>query len=242
MKQQIPSFLCSYTYLKGWEKFRSQLNYSEWVLDSGAFSKTPITVDTYRDTCLRLLDTEKPPVEIFGLDVIGDPVATHNNCKLLHKAIPGIIPTYHLGEPLDFLKEYSKEYPKIAIGGCAKKSTKVKADFAARCFQAIYPHRIHAFGYGSKDLLMKFPFETADSSCWDSYWRFGNAISYKWRVLCTNKRGMEVPSLRQDVLAYLRIEAEVRARWRGKFKHLRLAIATGCQESIFKSLEHSING
>lgn len=212
------SVLVSYVYLDQWLKHRDQYGYlvRDWVVDSGAFSvwnagKT-IDLQEYIDRCAALLAGDRPPVEIFGLDVIGDWAAGLRNVEEMCRQGVDCIPAYHLGEPESVLVDMAKAYPKIALGGMVQiKDGKAKLAWAEQCFARVWPKRIHGFGVSQEYVLSAIPFDTVDMSSWAAGHRYGRWASYGADI--KTARNPKDTSLRPDVEHYLQLERRLRSKW-----------------------------
>src|SRR5262245_15573164 len=129
-KPGVASLLVSYYYLDRFlrGKVRFNYNFRDWVMDSGAFSAhnsgKVISLEKYIEVCLKLLAEDKQLTEVFSLDVIYNPEASVENTEKMWQAGVPAIPTFHFGEPWEFLQEMAKQYPKIALGGAVRKSNK----------------------------------------------------------------------------------------------------------------------
>ncbi len=215
----IGGWLVSYYYLDGFLKVQPDYLYRDWVMDSGAFSahNSGVVIDlpTYIGMCGRLLDNDKTLAEVYALDVIGDHEASLINTETMWEHGIPAIPCYHAGEPWEFLVHIAKHYPKIAIGGVARKGTEVKMKFAEQCFARVWPKKIHGFGMAGEELVMGFPFHSVDSTSWEmgpmafgNWFRFGKM----------DARAKAFPDgkfdLRSQIKAYLKLEAKARERWR----------------------------
>ena len=83
-----------------------------------------------------------------------------------------LLPVYHIGEDISNLQrmiDFGCEY--VALGGLVGKSKKQKVEFLDFVFEYIKnsnnPNLMtHAFGMTSKDLLVKYPFTSCDSTSW----------------------------------------------------------------------------
>ena len=101
----------------------------------------------------------------------------------------GLLYTFHVGEPIEFLKqalEWTDEngdyIPYIALGGMVGKPAEVRDRFLEQCFDAIAkssnPHvKVHAFGMTDRNLLMKYPITSADSTSWIMTGAVGSIMS-----------------------------------------------------------------
>lgn len=209
-----PALLVAYPFLRGFQKAREHYSFRDWALDSGAFSvhSRGIVIDLweYIEVCKDLIASDPMLTEIFALDVIGDYKQSLANTERMIEAGVPAIPTYHLGEPLDYLKHLSDNFPKIAIGGVARKHVSVKRQFAAAVFSRIWPKKIHGFGYGAEALIMEFPFHSTDSTNWElAPCGFGRWLTYgqlSWKGIDQN--------LRVEVEYYLKVERQAQSRWR----------------------------
>jgi hypothetical protein len=212
--QRIPALLVSYFYLENFLKYQPEYRYRDWAIDSGAFSAhnsgVKIDLRAYIEACQQLMSKDKTLVEVFALDVIGDHKASLKNCETMWKAGLQAIPTFHIGSPVDALIHIAKNYPKIAIGGVAKKPTKVKTEFARQCFARVWPKKIHGFGYGAEQHIMAFPFHSCDATNWElSACAFG-----RWNAFGKMSVRGSQQNLRAEVEFYLKLEAQAQSRWR----------------------------
>lgn len=90
----------------------------------------------------------------------------------------GLLYTFHVGEPIEFLKqalewrdENGELIPYIALGGMVGKPAEVRDRFLEQCFDVIKKSsnpnvKVHAFGMTDRNLLMKYPITSADSTSW----------------------------------------------------------------------------
>lgn len=223
-----PSLLVSYVFLRRFLKVRKILKfgYRHWTMDSGAYSTwsrgAVINLDEYIDDCIKLKESDSKLLEIFSLDVLGGRRTgisyehaarkTLENTQKMWKMGIEAIPVYHLGEPIEFLVELARQFPKIALGGFTVLSNKKKIKWANQCFSKIWPKKIHAFGVSSEAVLTKLPFHSADASTWSlrpggyGHWRaFGN------QQLRT--REYENQDLTAEVLYQIKIEKMIQQLW-----------------------------
>lgn len=237
---RLPSVLVSYVNWREWKVGRSRIAHDGWVLDSGAFSAwnsgTPIVPGAFIDAALEALGSPDPPEEVFALDEIPlkNPeawrVTLANTEAAWARGVPAI-PTWHVGEPEEYLLRIAADYPKIAVGGFTRStSSQWKLGLARRALARVWPKRVHAFGLVSEDILMRVPFHTADST----YWMKGPMLYGQWRVVqrlingqkipghgggCPQRgpRGMTSKGLRDKLAAevawYVRVEDRLRAHW-----------------------------
>ncbi len=167
------------------------------------------TVDLgeYIDFCHRAI-AEYPSLSgIFALDVIGDAEATVRNAEAMTKAGLDVIPTFHLGSPVEYLFEIAKQYPKIALGGMVKQPGKEK--FIEQCFARVWPKHIHGFGVGGSKLLLRYPWHSADASNWEvGPLKFGRWTGFDNGAVSVRGNAQH---LSVEVEHYYRIESRVRA-------------------------------
>jgi hypothetical protein len=218
--ERLPALLVSYAYLQPFLKNRHRYRFRDWVMDSGAFTAanagTTINLADYIKTCHDLMKSDPALVEIFSLDVIGDPKASAENAAAMWKAGIPAIPTYHYGEPESALLELAATYPKIAIGGVAYKRGSQKTKWAEQVFARVWPKRIHGFAFGGENHVMALPFHSVDSSSWEiGACGFGN-----WKQFGSMTVRGSNQDLRGEVNAYLDLEDRARLKWAPQMKEL----------------------
>ena len=174
-----PSILVSFASLT---RFKASPEcYRDWVLDSGAYSVLTsgrkIDLSEYIEVCKRLQvgrDSSKL-VEVFALDVIGDPERSARNVEIMVREGVRAIPTFHFGSQWSYLEELARKYEKIALGGLVARgagghgtrlSCKMKLKWLEQCFARIWPKWIHGFGCCDRRLLKRLPFVSVDSTTW----------------------------------------------------------------------------
>lgn len=219
-----PSLLNSYWYRKGLESTRGKIFFSDYVLDSGAFSAkhagAKIDLDEFIDYCKNVAMKDPKCTEIYALDVIGDHVQSLKNAeKMWNEGVPAI-PCWHIGEPLTALKHIAKTYPKIAIGGFTtiRGSGGAKTEWAVKCMKLIWPVKVHAFGCAEEKTLMAAPFHSADASSWSTRpQRFGQWKSIK---MSSGFPVRQNHRLELEVKWYLDLEARCKHRWKKEMELL----------------------
>jgi len=250
--EHLPALLCSYVYLKPFQRMRVRGMYAmrDWALDSGAFTAymkgKVIELEAYTETAKHLLATDPLLTEVFALDVIGNWRAGLKNTEALWAAGVPAIPCYHFGEPVDVLKQLARDYPKIALGGVARKREKAKLAWAAQCFTRVWPKKIHGFGFGSAAGVLGLPFHSTDASSWE----MGPACFGQWKAYGNTRlswRGTR-QNMRAEVDWYLDLEQQARRRWPKEMAlldadgpHVRLA-TIGSGREIAPSVRLSCNG
>lgn len=220
-KESAPGLLVSYYYSDKFLSNQSEFMYRDWVLDSGAFSAynsgKEINLDSYIECCKNLIRCDPTLKEIYALDVIGDWKKTIENTEKMWGEGVEAIPCYHLSDDnWDILKHLAKNYPKIAIGGVAELRGREKDRFIEQCFARIWPKKVHGFGCGKRETILKYPFHSTDATTWQyRVCKFGEWYSFGGVV---SVRGSS-QNLRPEIEYYLQIEREARDRWK---KEMRL--------------------
>lgn len=143
-------------------------------LDCGAYSAATrdatIDLNEYTEYCIKHKDTFFLKA---ALDVIGDADASYNNWRKQTSQGADVFPTFHYGEPIDFLHTLVKESEVVGLGGIAL-ITKGPAlyDWLDECWNEMvdehgYPTRqVHAFGVTSLDVVKRYPWHCVDSTTW----------------------------------------------------------------------------
>jgi hypothetical protein len=193
-----PALLQSFWYLDlRWTRNRNYYAYRDWALDSGAFTAhrkgTSISLARYINLCKRLRHLDPTLTEIFALDVIGDWKTTLRNTEAMWKQGVEAIPTFHYGEPWDVLKGLCRDYPKVAIGGCAGRDR-----FAQQCFDRVWPARLHGLRLGTERSLLLVPWHSTDCSSWEV------RPSRYQRWPCYGEASIALPCTPQNILLVVR--------------------------------------
>jgi hypothetical protein len=217
---RLPALLVSYAYLQPFLKNRHRYKYRDWSMDSGAFSAANsgkvISLSEYIKVCHTLMRDDPTLVEIFALDVIGDPVASAKNAAAMWKEGINVIPCFHYGEPESALLELAAAYPKIAIGGVAYKRGAMKTKWAEQVFARVWPKRIHGFAFGGEGAVLGLPFHSVDASSWEiGACGFGNWKQFGHMTV----RGSN-QDLRGEVDYFIDLEERARIKWAAEMRLL----------------------
>lgn len=208
-----PALLVSYVYLPVVEPLLGTWAYRDWVMDSGAFSAhnsgTVINLQDYIDACKRLRDSGTRLTEVFALDVIGDWRASMRNTEEMWRQGVEAIPCYHWGEPEDVLLGMARDYPKIALGGVALRVEGKKLPWARRCFDRVWPKRVHGFAFSGERSVMALPWDSVDATNWE----LGPAAFGSWKTIGKGSWRGSRQNLRAEVQWYLDLERRARERW-----------------------------
>lgn len=218
--------LVSYPYASRWLAQKKKSFYGRsWVLDSGAFtvlnSGGMINLDDYVQFCRGLSGDEKLK-EVFSLDVIGDWRAGMENVQSMWGSGVRAIPTYHYGEPREVLEELSRRYPKIAVGGVARRLRgRKQLRFLEQCFSVVWPKLVHGFGVMRREVLCSLPFDSVDASNWE----VASACFGSWKAYDGANLGIRggLTPLQVEVAKHLELEEELECRWSGELSPLRTA-------------------
>lgn len=224
-KKETPSTLISFYFLKKIKesKYYPAIRKSRTMLDSGAYSAS-----TQKKTIdINALITEIKEGkwdEAAALDVIGNPRQSLENAIKMKKAGADCFPTFHYGEPWEFLTEYAKNFDKVGLGALVPvKSKDDRHAWIAECMARIWPKKTHAFGVMSKDTLMRFPFHSVDCTSWAMHViRFGYYDAFNEQNMGLSGKQREKLGghtlLRPQIDHYMKMEKEVKLRWAQEFK------------------------
>lgn len=149
--------------------------------DSGAYSawtnKTSIDIDKY----IKFIRENKDYLETYAcLDDITNPDKTWENQEIMEKAGLKPLPVFHVDENDKYL-ERAMTYDYFAVGGMALKGSVSRISRFNHVFSKVCTeknnytptHKIHGFGLASPDLLVAYPWYSADTTSWAQYGRFG---------------------------------------------------------------------
>jgi len=218
-----PRLLLSYFYL-GTANRASMMRFSEWVLDSGAYSAEsrgkPIKLDDYMRYIMEGVPKLPigPPTTIFALDVIGDWRASLKNAQTMVGYGIDAVPTFHFGSPMEALKDMAAQFPRIAVGGIARGRPEQKQRFFDECMGIVWPKLVHGFGITVTSIAERTPFDSIDSTTWGNPLRYG----YYPRLGGSKMRTSYADSsIRTEVESYLRLEDKLASYWGPRLNPLR---------------------
>lgn len=195
---------------------------NDWVtnatmLDSGAFSAWSVGKEIdFEALCL---EAEKPCWdEVVALDVIGDAEASLKNSLRMKEAKDlTVMPVFHFGDPWEILQEYKAKFDRIGIASGHGAPLKERLAWTDQCFSRAYPAKFHSFGWIKREVLLRFPFASADSSSWAAGTRFGvSKMMPGLRVPKKSEVGESNGDLRFEILKYLELQDECVERWKGE--------------------------
>lgn len=187
---------------RGGELLRNQIetnSKTKLFLDSGAFSAwtqgIEINIQEYIDFIKEYQDT----LELYAnLDIIpkGNSVKdkreaaqkTLENQYIMEQAGLSPLPVFHVGEPIEYLEHYVKNYDYIALGGMVGKPKNVLVSWLNNCFgnyicddKGLPKVKIHGFGLASFPLMLNYPFYSVDNTKWVKVSRMGAIYVPRYR-------------------------------------------------------------
>lgn len=193
------NILTTYWETKKWKdgvlgQFRRRFAFNRVFLDCGAYSAwtsgQEVDIDRYCSFLHRNMDgaTEYPQ-----LDVKGDYQKTRDNLLYMERQGLTPMPVFHMRDtPIDYFKELvDKGHTRIALGAMAgeKGLDKDLVDSKLRTIFAyitdketgVVKVKLHAFGQTGIDILLKYPFYSADSTSWLGGAKYGSVIVFDWK-------------------------------------------------------------
>lgn len=214
--------LCSFALkgaLKSWKGRQYPTPGVKTMLDSGAFSAwksgTPVSYD---DFILEAVEGQWD--EVAALDVIGDAIGSSEAAWDMKSYRESILPTFHYGEPWEYLSKYKEHFGnRVALGGIATGlGMTQKMKWLGQCFARAYPCKFHGFGIGSKDVLIEYPFASADTASWGSVHMYGRSQAVPGLKIPKLEDGDRAKhyDLRFEVRHYLEMITEVQERWQAE--------------------------
>lgn len=145
------------------------------IIDSGAFTiwnkGGEVDIDQYKDFCL----TKPERWTFISLDVIPKTGSTqkeidiccekgYENFLYLKQYIKNLMPVYHYGDKIKWLKKYQEHTDYIGISPANDTHENVKRKFLKQCFSNLcIKTKTHGLGYSSFEGLTLFPFYSVDS-------------------------------------------------------------------------------
>lgn len=227
-EQTEPAVLMSFYFLKQVQKTNLEqyktIRTFRTMLDSGAYTAKSKNKKIDIDELIKEIK-EGGWNECAALDVIGDPRKSYENAMYMKKAGVDAFPTFHYGEPWEFLAEYAKNFDKVGLGGLVPvKSATDRNEWLTECFARIWPKKTHAFGVMGRESLMRFPFHSVDSTSWEAGALMFGGYAFAGGQNLGLGRGKARKAvggetyLRPEALHYLKLEKEVKARWALEFK------------------------
>lgn len=176
-----PRTLLSFAYFQGWsvEKFAGYA-WTDLLIDSGAFTAATkgkkVDIEEYNDFLIARADSIN---HAASLDVIGDWRETAKNYEK-QKARLGdrvdLLPTWHLGSPIEELHRLCEERDYMAIGGCVPYAKRpemlMRHLIQAHRVAAEHGTKLHGLGITGKTAMLRLPWHSVDSSSWSAAHKF----------------------------------------------------------------------
>lgn len=176
----------------GSKKVEKPLFCNDLFLDSGAYSAFRKNEIIDPLPYVNFIKEYKDNLFVYaGIDVIGDPVKTWENQKLLESEDLKPLPCFHFGEPFKWLHRYVAKYQYIALGGIVpiaqdKKQLFTYLDTCWEIIQKENPNlKVHGFGLTNENLMERYPWYSVDSSSAHVMARYGG-IYTPWGPLKVN--------------------------------------------------------
>lgn len=222
-----PAVLVSFHYLSAFKRAQKDwlepLKENQKMLDSGAY--TAMTLGKKIDINALVAEVKTGQwTECAALDVVGDPKRSLENALYMQKQGADAFPTFHFGEPWEYLDEYRRQFGKVGLGGIVPiKSTTDRMAWLDEVFARAWPTKFHLFGWLAREPLMKYPFHSADSCGWEMgpacFGTFSFASGQNLGI--NRKKAMEkvgATYMKPEVSVLLRLQSEVRIRWDSEFR------------------------
>jgi hypothetical protein len=210
--------LVAMPYRHSWESFLAanpQVRPARTMLDSGAYSawKSGKVIDI-EDLIQRSCDPAW--TETVGLDVIGSGEGTRQNLDRMRAAGSPAMPVFHIGDDWALLDHYAAHWPKVGLSCRFGEPEADSLRFYDRCFARHWPLRYHSFGWTQRDVLLRFPFHSADSSSWQMAAGVYRSIKLKGRTVRAQGSTTEKVALYLEthIADVLRFQDQLRQRWR----------------------------
>lgn len=151
-------------------------------LDSGAYSaftkKETIDLKDFMGFCKK---TQDYWTVIAALDVIGDYHQSWSNYRAMVDAGLNAFPTFHYGEPWDFLEQMLEEAPYMALGGLVGAHESVQQAWLDEAWSRMVDkkgrprNKVHGFGMTTHNLILRYPWYSVDSTSWLMQAMYGKA-------------------------------------------------------------------
>lgn len=168
-------------------------------LDSGAFSAYTLGIEINIYEYIEFIKQHKNIIDMYAnLDVIatGNTLndkkyaaeKTLQNQKIMEEAGLSPLPVFHVGEPLEYLKFYIKNYEYIGLGGMVRVPKPTLIHWLDDCFgeyicgqDGMPTVKVHGFGLASIPLMLRYPWYSVDSTAWVVNSRLGRVLIPEFR-------------------------------------------------------------
>jgi hypothetical protein len=175
LRDDVKWYLESYHYVShGRYMERMRQDKVRIFLDSGAFSAFSLGATIDIGAYAEFVREHQDVIEMASvLDAIGDPLGTWNNQKELERRGVEVLPCFHYGEPWDLCRYYAQHYPYITIGGMVPIPNKKLEGWLDELWGEVLTDKdgyakvkVHGFGQTARNLIVKYPWYSVDSSSW----------------------------------------------------------------------------
>lgn len=210
--------------IKHLDKGTGFLHPRKTMLDSGAFTMWNLGRELCVDEYIAFIKSQAQIdrdrwTEIVGLDRVGDAEYTYANCSRMRDVLGReVMPVFHIGEDLKWLEKYCAEFGKVGLSCRFGEPVRESLRFYDSCFSACWPHAFHSFGWVKEEMLMAYPFQSADATSWlVSGPRFGNyrAFGGKRKTGAVRLGGREgYLAVKGEIDIALKMERKLKAMWR----------------------------
>lgn len=175
MRDSVEYYLESYHYIHRQsyvEKIRREGR--KVFLDSGAFSAfsqgVEIDIDAYCEYNKRNADI----IDFASvLDAIGCHKGTWHNQAAIEQRGVSVLPCFHYGEPMEVGRYYVENYKHFTLGGLVPVSTPQMKIWLDRVWKELLTDKdgvpvakVHGFGVTSLPMMLRYPWDSVDSSTW----------------------------------------------------------------------------
>ena len=159
--------LTSFAYASAWELRKDLFRPDKVMLDSGAFTAWQLGKPVDIEALIEEAGKDEYD-ECIALDKIGDWKGSRDNADYMRSKVgmDKSIPVFHIGDPWWLLDYYCRHWRRVGISCRFGEPTDVSFKWIADCFARQWPHCFHSFGYVARDVLVSFPFDSADASTW----------------------------------------------------------------------------
>ena len=194
IKKWRPYILESFYYADA-DTERLMPHFGDFMLDSGAFTFMQgnggkIVWDEYLELYADFVNRNNVQ-KFFELDI--DSVVGYEEVKRLRTKLERLtgkqpIPVWHNSRGKDEYIRCAKEYPYVAIGGLVGGKSEYARDlwrFFPWFINTAHENgaKLHALGFTSLDGIMKYHFDSVDSTAWTAGNRFGFIYRFDGRTM-----------------------------------------------------------
>lgn len=186
------------------DRLKDSMKSAKLFIDSGAYTAWTKGVEINVDEYISWLNERSEDIYLCGqvdsIPPVGATLEQIRECAQITwenylymkerlKNPDALLYTFHIGEPIEFLKQAlsykdknGKPIPYIALGGLVGKTRAARDRFLELCFKTIKNSdnpdvKVHTFGMTDFNLLEKYPITSADSTSWIMVGAMGNIMT-----------------------------------------------------------------